>query len=193
MRFNKISFKNYRCFLNGTVAFKETQNKNVNLLIGPNGGGKTEILFAFWWALYGFDFSSLRAKEHTPYALNCDLYKELQEAEEGTEKSCSVTLEIEHEGTTYIVTKRCDYRKTERKIKEDEYQELCCYLPNGELSLPERNSDNIKKHLNRIIPKSILYGIVFDGERMQKLASTDEAAKNAISGVISDITNVELI
>ena len=26
------------------------------IYLTPNGGGKTEMLFSFWWVLYGFDF-----------------------------------------------------------------------------------------------------------------------------------------
>lgn len=193
MRFNKITYSNYRCFLDGTVSFRESGDKNINILIGPNGGGKTETLFSFWWALYGFDFSSLRAKESTDYALNLDLYRELERAAPGTTRTCSVVVEFEHQGTRYEITKKCDYKRGEKRITSHEYQEFSSYKPNGEKSLPERDPDEIKKKLNRIIPKSILYGIIFDGERMQRLSATSESSKNAIRGVISDITNVELL
>ena len=99
MRFRRITFKNYRCFVDGSVSFEENNSKNINLLIGPNGGGKTELLFAFWWVLYGFDFRSLQNKEATPYALNCDAYRILEDGTDGLSNSCTVTLEIENNGT----------------------------------------------------------------------------------------------
>ena len=77
MRFRKIKFSNYRCFLDGELSFQETDERNVNLIIGTNGAGKTELLFAFWWGLYGFNFRALKNKEATPYALNSTLYKAL--------------------------------------------------------------------------------------------------------------------
>ncbi len=67
MRFRKIKFNNYRCFLNGELEFAETGDKNINLILGNNGAGKTEVLFAFWWLLYGFNFRQLKNKEATPY------------------------------------------------------------------------------------------------------------------------------
>ena len=76
MRFRKIKFYNYRCFLNGELEFVETGDKNINLILGNNGAGKTEVLFAFWWLLYGFNFRQLKNKDATPYALNFSLYKE---------------------------------------------------------------------------------------------------------------------
>ncbi|MCQ2798796.1 MAG: AAA family ATPase [Bacilli bacterium] len=193
MRINSISFKNYRCFLKGRIDFPYEPNKNMTVLVGPNGGGKTETLFAFWWTLYDYDFSKLTNKENTPYALNSGLYRELEQSPVGTTKKCSVTMDFEDNGVSYIVKKWCEYKKTEKQIRVEEYREFSHYESNGELSLPIRDSDEINKRLNRIIPKTILYGIVFDGERMQKLNTADENSLNAIKGVLSDITNVELL
>ena len=49
MRFRKITFSNYRCFMDGSVSFEENEDKgqNINLILGSNGSGKTEILFSF--------------------------------------------------------------------------------------------------------------------------------------------------
>lgn len=193
MKFRRVRFHNYRCFLTGEVQFKEENGKNINLLLGANGGGKTELLFSFWWVLYGFDFRTLRGKEDTPYALNCDLYKNLELAKIGDTESCSVIVEFEYEGTVYNIKKICEYRKTEKRIMKNEYQELNHYNEKHELTLPIRNVKKINRVISRIIPRSILYGIIFDGERMQKLSVIDDNSKNAIKGVISDVTNIELI
>ena len=193
MRFNKISFENYRCFLNGSIDFEKSPGKNMTILIAPNGGGKTETLFAFWWALYDYDFSKLTNKEQTPYALNSGLYRKLEQSEVGSSEKCSVTVEFEDNGISYQVKKWCEFRKTDKQVRVEEYREFSYYKDNGELSLPQRDSEIINKCLTRIIPKNILYGIIFDGERMQKLNTPDESSVNAIRAVINDITNVELL
>ena len=193
MRFKKIEFENYRCFMDGIIELEETEKKNINLIIGPNGGGKTEMLFAFWWTLYEFDFSRLQGKENTPYPLNSDLYKELEQGNIGDEHTCFVILEFEHMNTRFRVKKSVLFRKTEKQIRQESYQEFSTYNKNGELSLPIREPKEIDKQINKILPKPILDGIIFDGERMQKLSAADEKSKKAIQGVINDITNVELI
>ena len=86
MKFKKIRFDNYRCFLNGELVFHEEGEKNINLILGNNGAGKTEMLFAFWWLLYGFDFARLKGKEASPYALNSSLYKAIQDGEHDSEE-----------------------------------------------------------------------------------------------------------
>ena len=192
MRFKKIKFDNYRCFLNGEIEFQEKDGKNINLILGNNGAGKTEVLFAFWWLLYGFNFKQLKNKEATPYALNFSLYKSIQDGKRDS-AICSVEAEIEDGETTYIVNRTAKYEKKPSTIAVTESQSIRYYKDNYELSLPVRDEAEVNKILTRIIPKPILNGIVFDGERMKQLSSLDDSSVKAIAGVINDITNVELV
>ena len=192
MRFKKIKFTNYRCFLDGELEFVEDSERNINLILGNNGAGKTEVLFAFWWLLYGFNFKQLKNKEATPYALNFSLYKSIQDGERDN-ALCSVEAEIEDDGTTYIVNRTAKYEKKSSSIAVTESQSIRYYKENYELSLPIRDEAEVNKILTRIIPKPILNGIVFDGERMKQLSSLDDSSVKAIAGVINDITNVELV
>ncbi len=192
MRFKKIKFDNYRCFLNGEIEFCEKDGKSINLILGNNGAGKTEVLFAFWWLLYGFNFKQLKNKETTPYALNFSLYKSIQDGDRN-EARCSVEAEIEDGETTYIVNRTAKYEKKLTTIAVTESQSVRYYKANFELSLPVCDETEVNKILTRIIPKPILNGIVFDGERMKQLSSLDDSSVKAIAGVINDITNVELL
>ena len=192
MKFRKIKFNNYRCFLDGELNFEEKDGKNINLIVGNNGAGKTEVLFAFWWLLYGFNFRQLKNKEATPYALNFSVYKSIQD---GTidHATCSVEAEIEDAGKVYVINRTAEYTQTKSKIAEKETQFIRYYKDNYELSLPVRDEAEVNKILTRIIPKPILNGIIFDGERMKQLSSVDDNSAKAIYGVINDIINVELL
>lgn len=192
MRFKKIKFDNYRCFLNGEIEFCERDGKNINLILGNNGAGKTEVLFAFWWLLYGFNFKQLKNKEATPYALNFSLYKSIQDGDLNS-ASCSVEAEIEDGDETYIVKRTAKYEKKPTTIAVTESQSIRYYKENYELSLPVCDEAEVNKILTRIIPKPILNGIIFDGERMKQLSSLDDSSVKAIASVINDITNVELL
>lgn len=192
MRFKKIKFENYRCFLDGELEFAEDKDHNINLILGNNGAGKTEVLFAFWWLLYGFDFKKLKNKEATPYALNQSMHRSLEE-EDINAAVCSVESEIEDNGTIYVINRTAKYERTGSKINVTETQFVRYYKDNYELSLPIRDEAEVNKILTRIIPKPILNGVVFDGERMKQLSSVDDNSVKAIAGVINDITNVELL
>lgn len=191
MRFRRIKFHNYRCFLDGEILFEEMNGKNINLIIGNNGAGKTEVLFAFWWVLYSFNFKTLRNKEATPYAINQTIYKSIADGITD-EAECYVEVELEDDKTVYIVKRKAVYTKNLSSILVKETQSIRYYKDNYELSLPIYDEAEVKNILNRILPKPILNGIVFDGERMKQLSSLDDNSAKAIAGVINDITNVEL-
>ena len=193
MKFKKIEYKNYRCFLTGTIDFSQKDNKTLNILIGPNGGGKTEVLFSFWWGLYDLNFKDLQGKQNTSYALNSDLYQALQKSPNGTTEECYVRILFENNGKSYAMTRKCIYIKDNLTIQEESTRSLSEINDNGEFSVPIKNSDDIDKVLEGIIPKSIMSGIIFDGERIQKLSSPEQKSKQAISGVIEEITNVSLL
>lgn len=194
MKFCSIKYENYRCFRDLYIDFRKTnKSKNIALIIGPNGGGKTEMLFSFWWVLYGFEFKKLKGKESTAYSLNSALYHELANSSELLKKTCSVELTFDVDGTEYTL------KRTEVFVKEPNHSivstmsvVLSSVKPNGESSLPKDDSEEVDRILSRILPQKILSGILFDGERMKQLSSVDEDSKNAVEGVIKHITNEEL-
>lgn len=192
MKFLRIKYENYRCFKDVELSFKTQDAKNIALIVAPNGGGKTEMLFSFWWVLYDFNFKDLKGKEDTPYSLNSALYRKLEETQQIQRFICSVELEFEHDNVIYIMKRIEVFFRNRKGIENEQTVELSTISSNGERSLPERDKDIVKKRLTDIIPKSILYGIIFDGERMKQLSSVDEVSKTAVEGVIRHITNEEL-
>ena len=192
MKFLRIKYENYRCFKDVELSFKTKDAKNIALIVAPNGGGKTEMLFSFWWVLYDFNFKDLKGKEDTPYSLNSALYRKLENTQQIQRFTCSVELEFEHDNVIYIMKRIEVFFRNRNGIENEQTVELSTISSNGERSLPERDKDIVEKRLTDIIPKSILYGIIFDGERMKQLSSVDEVSKTAVEGVIRHITNEEL-
>jgi DNA sulfur modification protein DndD len=197
MRINRIQFNNYRCFLDEEVILPKIENnKNIDLFIAPNGGGKTEFLFSIWWALYpdSFNFNDLKGKEATNYSLNSDLYFQLINGPVGTKKECFVEVEFENEDITYVI-KRIE--TFEKKNYKKPLQNLSCKFykidSNGITTTPISDMKEIDSHLERILPQKVLSGIIFDGERMKKISSIDNESVKSIEGVISDITNKEVL
>lgn len=175
--------------MEGRITFDHSPDKNIVLIEAPNGGGKTEMVFSFWWAFYGFDFSKI--KEDTPYSLNAGLYLDLQNSKEGASESCWIELQFESDGEKYFL-KRTETFTKKKGITNIMSVQLSKIKENGERSLPEVNNDNVERQLNRIIPKNILAGIIFDGERMRKLTSNNEDSIAVVRSVITQITNKEL-
>ena len=175
----------------------ETPGRNINLIIGPNGSGKTELLFAFRWILSNnMDFTNLLGKEKTPYSINSTLYNDVKTGKT-KENSCSVELELENEQAdvnkrTIIVKKKDVYEYIQDKApKQSTLYELAYINADGSKSLPIEGEKSVSEVINSIIPSSILYGIAFDGERMQQLSSPQDTSRRAIEGLIANITSVE--
>ena len=54
MRLKSLKLENYRQFKNETIDFAQGDDgKNVTIVLGQNGAGKTTIEQAFSWVLYG--------------------------------------------------------------------------------------------------------------------------------------------
>ena len=193
MRFKSIEFKNYRCFLDGRLHFDEDSGTdcNINLILGSNGCGKTELLFAFTWALWGYDFKRQKGKEETPYALNSRLHHALVEGSVGGADSCSVDLEFEDGGTEYRVGHTVHYRKQGSRVESADVFSLSWRDEYGEFTVPLHDRREIDPILNRIMPKATLEGLSFDGERMQRLSQVNDDSQATIKSVIQQVTRTE--
>lgn len=192
MKINYIRYHNYRCFKDLTVKFDTTNTKNISLVMGVNGSGKTEMLFSFQWVLYGFNFKSMREKEETPYSLNSALHHKLEVDRHANSVDCWVELSFTNKGTEYFIKRTETFMRLNDKVTSNEKVELSHTEANGERTIPETNKDIVEELLSRIIPKSILEGITFDGERMKKLNMVDDQSKTTIKNVISLVTNEKL-
>lgn len=192
MKINYIQYHNYRCFLDAKVSFKTTDKQNVALVLGVNGSGKTEMLFSFQWVLYGFDFKNLREKDETPHSLNSALYHQLKIDRHAPSVDCWAELSFTHNETDYFMRRTERFMRHNDNIKTIVSVSLSYTKKNGERSTPEKDQTIVEEKLTRIIPKSILEGITFDGERMKKLNIVDDSSKKVIKNVISLVTNERL-
>lgn len=192
MKINYIKYHNYRCFKDVTIKFDTTSAKNISLVMGVNGSGKTEMLFSFQWVLYGFNFRSLREKEESPYSLNSALYHKLELNRHANSVDCWVELSFINKGTEYFIRRTETFMRIKDKVTSSEKVELSHTEANGERTIPETNKEIVEELLSRIIPKSILEGITFDGERMKKLNIYGDQSIETIKNVISLVTNEKL-
>jgi hypothetical protein len=160
--------------------------------MGVNGSGKTEMLFSFQWVLYGFNFRSMREKEETPYSLNSALHHKLEVDRHANSVDCWVELSFTNKGTEYFIKRTETFMRLNDKVTSNEKVELSHTEANGERTIPETNKDIVEELLSRIIPKSILEGITFDGERMKKLNIVGDQSIETIKNVISLVTNEKL-
>lgn len=112
MLLKSIKLENFRQFRNESIDFAQGEGgKNVTIIIGENGTGKTTFAQAFFWCLYGeTEFSDkiilnkMVATEMTP----------------GSEERVRVTLALRHGEVDYTLIRGQAYRKDySNKVKGD--------------------------------------------------------------------------
>ncbi|CAB5161224.1 hypothetical protein D3OALGA1CA_5063 [Olavius algarvensis associated proteobacterium Delta 3] len=100
MRFVRMELNNWRSFLGlHQIEFAGWDSCNVTVLVGQNGAGKTALLNAFTWVLFGETTAGFRRPDdlfnHTALSL----------IKVGTVDKMFVKICFDHEGEQYVVTR----------------------------------------------------------------------------------------
>lgn len=160
------------------LEFSTDSDKNVTVLLGDNTFGKTTILQAFNWCLYGVaDFP----KDSNPdFLLNLEVANE----QAGLQQKCEVSVELilEHKDTEYIVLRKQAYiDRAYGSWNALNSQLLVSYKENG-ITKQVREGEE-KNIINAILPQSLSGYFFFDTERVSDI-STRKDLSEAVRGLL---------
>ncbi|MEV4568506.1 AAA family ATPase [Nonomuraea sp. NPDC049419] len=169
MKLLSIELENFRPYGGrNRISFAQEPGHNVTLIYGTNGGGKTTLLNAFTWALYGRLSADVEQQDRL---INNRIW---QEARPGSSVDMSVTVEFEHEGRTY----------TARRFLTAEKQNSDQRLPKAQLLLLERDDRGVTKelksaqgHIDKILPERLSKFFFVNGERIEQLVRKEAYAE----------------
>ena len=177
MLLQKIVLNNFRQYYGKQVIeFSQSRTKNVTVIHGENGSGKTALLHAFIWCLYGdLDLPNPDSicNEHAANQLSV-----------GEQLTASVTIEFEAFSKKYFLT---------RSVKVEKKGEDSVHKYEDEINLEyidiDGRSNSIKnqsQEINYVLPKELRSYFFFDGERIDNLAkdSGSEDIKKAIKSMM---------
>jgi len=171
MLLQSIKLINFRQFIDEEIDFASGENgKNVTIILGENGTGKTTFAQAFFWCLYGeTEFSD-------KMILNRLVANKLLS---GQSAKVTVELRLYHGENSYILTREQIYTKdTSGNIK----------VANTVFDILRRdktgNTTTIKPTLretevNSILPKELSKYFFFDGERIERMSKDISTHKKA--------------
>jgi len=185
MKLKTLTLINYRQFNSvNALHFSIDPQKNITVIHGENGAGKTSILNAFKWCFYGeVDFDS-----GTENLLN---EQSIAEACPGDEVPCEVSVKFIHEDTLYNAKRK----QLHKKYADDSIEKLGSSFFTLEWidkdSGEKKASNNPETHINQILPKSLHSYFFFNGERIEKLASS--SASGDIKHAIKSIMGLQII
>lgn len=163
MKFNKLTIENYKSFQFPTVINfpQSSQGKSIFLMGGMNGAGKTSVLEAINFCLYG-------AK--TEYIYKSINRKELSKGN----AFVSFELELETDSLETILIHRSWSAGATDTPKYKDLEEKLVIVKDGK-RVSVQNKEMWQDFINATIPKSITQFFFFDGEKIQEIASDDHS------------------
>lgn len=170
MLLQSIKLENFRQFVKEQIDFSTDPDRNVTLIIGENGTGKTTFAQAFFWCLYGeTDFTD-------KILLNRTTAERLTPDQKAT---VCVELRLTHGSANYEVVRTQEYKKSySNKISS----------ANTVLNISVKSADGNTRYLKpleceteikKILPRELANYFFFDGERIEKMSKEIAAGKKS--------------
>lgn len=164
MLLKSLKLKDFRQFKGEQyVSFANDPERNVTIIMGENGSGKTSFAQAFRWCLYGeTDFSD-------PILLSRAVSENMLP---GDEHEVQVDIELTHNNTDYSIIRRQKYRK-------DPSGRIVSASGQNKFVVGYKADDGNMKYLpdldthikiKEILPADLSRYFFFDGERIEKMS-----------------------
>ncbi|BAG03006.1 AAA family ATPase [Microcystis aeruginosa] len=171
LRLKQIRLTNWKCYPSQNITFNLHPDRKIQIIFGNNGHGKTSLMTAILWCLYGVDIVS---KE----TLKTYFYRGKDDSSSVEEKEMRVELNFTRNEKNYFISRTA-------KLKD-----------NGSTSYPSVEEalfyedgtmrSNSREYIEALLPKSIRDFFCFDGlkiEQYTQITQTKEA-KEAIEKVL---------
>ena len=174
MRLHSINLTNFRQF-KGRQAFDFTSDpaRPVTLIFGANGSGKTALLNAFTWALYGTLSSDVEEQQRL---VTDSVWRQLPM---GDSVEVAVEVGFDHEGQNFRLLRRAELRKeSDNQGPFSPQLQLWITLADGSSEVSHAPQETI----NSILPRGVSRFFFFNGERIENLVK-----KGAYAEVQKDI------
>ncbi|MEQ3778299.1 MAG: AAA family ATPase [Alcanivorax sp.] len=179
MKIRTLTIRNFRQFYGEvSISFSIDEKASVTVIHGENGAGKTSLLNAFKWVLYGTtDFDTNNE--------NLLSERAIAEAPSNSAIVMSVTLEFDDDGATYTAHREQKFTRGSGLHAESLGQSVPSLNFIDSAGLSHRSS-NPGSQLNQILPEDMHGYFFFNGERIEKLAfnSASPQIREAIKGLM---------
>ena len=171
MLLQSIKLVNFRQFRNESIDFAGgADGKNVTIIIGENGTGKTTFAQAFFWCLYG----------ETEFSDKSMLNKLVAtEMRPGQDVKVQVELKLHHGEVDYTLIREQTYRKDNaNRVKADNTVfDIATKDASGNTTYVKKSM--CESEVKSILPKELSRYFFFDGERIEKMSKDISTGKKA--------------
>ena len=188
LKFHKIDLKNFRPYIDDHVEFSQDEKKLITIVEGKNSTGKTTLVHAINWCLYGKEDitdqneGKPRCNKPAMYSLKID---------DSFDTEVIVTF-ADEDGPKYIITRRITASRWSDDNSEKNDPIAGGIVPNGinffpSLQFSERKKDGswdtvdsdavFTSRIEKLMPQSISEFIIFNGEELDNFFKIDSTTK----------------
>lgn len=175
MRIEKLTLYNFRQFIGEqTIHFSSSEDKNVTVIIGENTSGKTTLIRAFKWILYGnVEFTDKNL-------LNQSIVDNLIA---GETQEVRGAVYLSHDGTKYEIKRSQQYTCIgEGKVRGIRSEPQILYVqPDGQSKI--RIKSDFEGNIKRILPVELSDYFFFGGERLSVITESQDIA-DSVKGLM---------
>ena len=186
MRLKRLKLKNFRCFYGESEIKFASGEKNITVIHGENGAGKTVLLNAFKWVLYEQLTSGVQLEKQIVTK------RAIYEADLGDVLEVYVELEFEHDKRRYLIKRKVEVKvgsdPQSAKMSESELILHVCGT-DGEWRMQDRPADVI----GRVLPPDLHSYFFFDGERIEQIVKLAPAEQEQIATASKKLLGVEIL
>lgn len=188
MRLTSLQLSNFRQFygMSPKLIFAHG-DKNVTVIHGMNGAGKTALLNAFTWALYG---SFTKGFQFPEQLVN---KRAIREAKTGETVEAWVELAFEHNDRKYVI---------KRAMQVLRVSEEPGYVVRGTIPpmlqsvgfdgnwIPE---DRVSDIIGRVLPGDLHTYFFFDGERIERIVQPSKEEQRDLAKATKKLLGIEVL
>jgi DNA sulfur modification protein DndD len=189
LKFHKIELKNYRPFLDDVVEFSQDDNKPVTIVEGRNSAGKTSLIHAIHWCLYGQEKDIQDQSKGKPRCNKSKMYA--LKINESFDTEVTVTFSDE-DGPKFVINRKLVVKRFSDDNQEKYDTDAAGKVPKGitfstGVAFQERKKDGswdstdidsiFTSRVQKLIPDGVSEFIIFNGESLDSFFKTDSIKK----------------
>ena len=188
MKLEKISIKNYRQYRDVEIEFDTDPSKNFTIIKGNNGTGKTTLLNAFTWCLYGKEIHSYSGHDSGMSICN-NKSATLAEPNESITVSVAIYFHDEKESPYIFERSKEFYKNKNNELRErNKKATFKVTKPHGnDITVKYDDEYTVKK----FIPKNIQEYFFFDGARLGEYFQTN--SNQSIKKSVFEISQLNIL
>ncbi|WP_226537433.1 AAA family ATPase [Fictibacillus halophilus] len=176
MLLKSITLRNFRQYKGvQKVDFSTDKERNVTIILGNNTSGKTTLLQAFNWCLYG-----VAVFDTKDFLLNIDISRDM---DVGEVKSVEVEINLIHNNTEYFITRSQEYYCEKKGVRPSNSKQARISYKQLDGQIEPIKQIYLKQTINEILPQDLSNYFFFDTERIGNISSKADVTE-AVKGLL---------